>query len=218
MSAMYLQNKYTRWYYQIIYNAKLRGPTGYVEKHHIIPRSLGGTNSKDNLVALTAREHFICHLMLTRMTIGKSKKKMVSAVFYLTGGGKAERNNRIKSSRTYEILRTIVSETASQQHKGSKRPQRSKEYLTKQSVAKQGSKNPNSVGYFITPWGTFESSRLASSSCPSKMSAPCIANFCLRNNQKPITFLSICRSHGYLTEDLVGKTPFDLGFSFKAYR
>lgn len=217
MSAMYLQNKYTRWYYQIINNAKLRQSTGYTEKHHIIPRSLGGSNGKDNIVALTAREHFLCHLMLTRMTISNAKKKMVLAVFYLTGRGKAERNNKIKSSRTYEILRTIVSQTASQQHKGRKRPRRSKDYLTKQSVSKQGAKNPNSVGYFTTPWGTFESSRLASIGCPSKMSAPCIANFCLRNNQKPITFLSVCRSKGYLTKDAVGKTPLDLGFSFREY-
>jgi len=218
MSAMYLQNKYTRWYYQIINNAKLRQPTGYTEKHHIIPRSLGGSNNKDNLVALTAREHFVCHLMLTRMTTNEAKKKMISAVFYLSGrGGRAERNNKIKSSRIYETLRTALSRIVSQQHKGRKRPQRSNDYLTKQSVSKQGSKNPNSIGYFITPWGTFESSRLASKSCPSKMSAPCVANFCIKNNQKPITFLSVCRSKGYLTKECVGKTPFDLGFSFNNY-
>lgn len=35
----------------------LKGQTinGYCEVHHIIPRSSGGTNSKDNLIALTAR-------------------------------------------------------------------------------------------------------------------------------------------------------------------
>lgn len=33
----------------------------YTEKHHIIPKSLGGDNSKTNLVVLTGRQHFICH-------------------------------------------------------------------------------------------------------------------------------------------------------------
>ena len=36
----------------------------YYEKHHIIPKSLGGSNCKDNLVHLTPREHYIAHLLL----------------------------------------------------------------------------------------------------------------------------------------------------------
>lgn len=38
--------------------------SGYVENHHIIPKSLGGTDTKDNLVKLSARQHFIAHWML----------------------------------------------------------------------------------------------------------------------------------------------------------
>lgn len=58
--------------YQKIYCAIIRTrkdliPVGYTEVHHILPRSLGGDNSKKNLVRLTAREHFICHLLLTRI-------------------------------------------------------------------------------------------------------------------------------------------------------
>lgn len=40
--------------------------TGYIEKHHIIPRSLGGTNDSANLVSLTGREHYVAHLLLAR--------------------------------------------------------------------------------------------------------------------------------------------------------
>ena len=43
---MYLQNKYTTWYYKIINKAKNRTIAGYTEKHHIIPRSLGGKNRR----------------------------------------------------------------------------------------------------------------------------------------------------------------------------
>jgi cellobiose-specific phosphotransferase system component IIA len=64
---IFIDNKYTRWYYNIVTNAKSRISIGYTEKHHIIPKSCGGNNSKNNLVALTAREHFVCHLLLIRM-------------------------------------------------------------------------------------------------------------------------------------------------------
>jgi hypothetical protein len=61
---IFINNKYTNWYNSIINNVKNRNITGYTEKHHIIPSSLGGDNSKENIVSLTAREHFVCHLLL----------------------------------------------------------------------------------------------------------------------------------------------------------
>ena len=64
---MFLNNKYTRTYDAIIAKARLRRvQTGFTEKHHVIPRSLGG-GSGYNLVRLTPREHFICHWLLIRM-------------------------------------------------------------------------------------------------------------------------------------------------------
>ncbi len=99
---MYLPNKYTKWYNNIITNAQNRAIFGYTEKHHIIPKSLGGTNDPINLVALTAREHFICHLLLTKMLLGKERDKMVYAAMFLRRGN----NGQIKiNSRTYETLK-----------------------------------------------------------------------------------------------------------------
>ncbi|WCZ66326.1 homing endonuclease [Yersinia phage MHG19] len=40
----------------------------YTETHHIVPKSLGGSNSKSNLVLLTGREHFIAHLLLSKIS------------------------------------------------------------------------------------------------------------------------------------------------------
>ena len=76
---IFIDNKYTRWYYNIITNSQARTlPLDvYTEKHHVIPRSLGGNNSKSNLVSLTAKEHFICHLLLPKMLTGDNKLKMV---------------------------------------------------------------------------------------------------------------------------------------------
>ena len=37
----------------------------YHERHHIIPKCLGGTNNKDNLIDLYAKEHFEAHRLLS---------------------------------------------------------------------------------------------------------------------------------------------------------
>ena len=65
-------NKYQKWYYTIIDRARNRTIEGYTEKHHIVPRSLGGTNEKSNLVKLTAREHLVAHLLLPRFVENKA--------------------------------------------------------------------------------------------------------------------------------------------------
>lgn len=216
MSALtFIYNKYTRIYNNIIERAKTRTISGYTENHHILPRSLGGSNNKSNLVALTAREHFICHLLLTRITQGQDKKKMVLAVFYLTGKGKANRNNRIKVSRLYETLKTQLSSIVSEQKKGCKQPPRSDIARQRYSASKKGKNNPNHKGYYITPWGCYESSRLASAACPEPMSDVAILNFCKEKNNVPISYLSVCRSKGYLNCSHIGLTPNQLGFSFQ---
>lgn len=75
-TTMFLENKYTKWYYAIVNRAQSRVIKGYSEKHHIIPKSMGGSNSKVNIAALTAREHYVCHLLLIRMVAGPDRSKM----------------------------------------------------------------------------------------------------------------------------------------------
>lgn len=58
---------YEKIYFSIIENRKINKFDGYTENHHIKPRSLGGTDDKDNIVSLSAREHYICHLLLTEI-------------------------------------------------------------------------------------------------------------------------------------------------------
>lgn len=78
---MFKNNKYTNTYNKLIANAmsrqwkKQRGR----ECHHIIPESLGGPNTKENLVYLSCREHAICHWLLVKMTDGEAYNKMVYA-------------------------------------------------------------------------------------------------------------------------------------------
>lgn len=64
-----LYMNYQKIYNRLINKAKLRqNPSNiYIEVHHIIPRSIGGTSAKDNLVELTLREHYLAHELLVRI-------------------------------------------------------------------------------------------------------------------------------------------------------
>lgn len=101
---MYLSNKYTIVYNNIINRAKARVLDGYAENHHIIPRSLGGTDIPENLVRLTAREHFICHLLLTKMLTGQNQHKMIHASWCMVMLTDRQQEYKI-NSHTYKILK-----------------------------------------------------------------------------------------------------------------
>lgn len=58
---------YRRIYNNLVDRAVDRNIDGYTERHHIIPTCLGGADDKDNIVELTAREHFLAHWLLYRI-------------------------------------------------------------------------------------------------------------------------------------------------------
>ena len=104
---MFIENKYARWYFQIVEKAHDQGRAkakgDYFEKHHVVPKSLGGSNTPDNLVLLTFREHFICHRLLCKMTSGSSKRKMQHAV--ATMARKSCDQHRNITARHFEIAK-----------------------------------------------------------------------------------------------------------------
>lgn len=111
-SAMiFITNRYTRIYFSIIESARSRvlPKDQYKETHHIIPRSMGGDNSFNNLVDLTAREHFICHKLLVRMTEGESRGKMAFALVLMSGR---------RGSKIYSSTRRLLAERVRQLHTG----------------------------------------------------------------------------------------------------
>jgi NUMOD3 motif len=126
---MFKENKYYRWYFQIIKNAQGRVLDIYSETHHIIPRCLGGNDSRENLVELTAREHFICHWLLTKFVlIGKGK---MDYALWLMINVENKLQERYKiNSKTYEILRTKLSKTFSKQHTGRKMSEETKRKIS----------------------------------------------------------------------------------------
>jgi len=110
---------YKRIYYTITTNAVDRKIESYTERHHIVPKSLGGSNDVSNLVNLTAREHFICHWLLTKMHTGKDHHKMLNALRMMRAEKKGQmRYNTKITSRVYENLKIEYSELQSKRFSG----------------------------------------------------------------------------------------------------
>lgn len=118
---MFLNNKYTNYYNSIIYRAKSRTmpKETYTEIHHIIPRSLGGSNSKSNLVLLTAREHRLAHILLTKMLIDPDHiKKMWYAAWMILRVENDSQARHISKGKFYELAKINFSTLMSARHKG----------------------------------------------------------------------------------------------------
>lgn len=59
--------KWVKHYIMLVERAKCRSVEGYVERHHVVPRCMGGKDTKDNMVNLTPEEHYTAHLLLMKI-------------------------------------------------------------------------------------------------------------------------------------------------------
>lgn len=113
--------KHQDWYNALISSRKERQRESgiYYEKHHVIPRSLGGDDSQDNLVWLTPREHFIAHLLLVKLTTGQNQFKMKFALnMMLVASPDHEGPRYTPCSRLYDFARQCLSEAWSETRRG----------------------------------------------------------------------------------------------------
>ena len=104
---------YERIYELLISHAKLTNihKQSY-EKHHIIPKSLGGRDDKSNMVNFTPRQHFIAHKLLMKWT---NTIQMKQAWFFMTN---LNENVRIKKSKLYETIRLELAEESRRRNSG----------------------------------------------------------------------------------------------------
>lgn len=98
---LFLNNKYTKFYYHIIANMK----SDIGEVHHIIPKSLGGSNDDHNLVRVSPKAHFILHKLLIRMVKQNSHKAAMNYALFMM----MNRNISNYTSKTYESAKNEVS-------------------------------------------------------------------------------------------------------------
>jgi len=130
---------YKNIYDNLVQKAKNRELKGYLEKHHIVPKCMGGSNAKDNIVNLSAKEHFIAHKLLVRIYPN------VKGVWYalIAMGRIAEFKSRIFQSERLRAYET---------RKGHKMSEESKK---KMSLAKKGKPSNSPKTQFkagFIPW------------------------------------------------------------------
>ena len=64
---MIKKTDYKKRYEVLIKKAQTRILQGFHEKHHIIPKCMGGSNHKTNICRLTSKEHYYAHYLLAKM-------------------------------------------------------------------------------------------------------------------------------------------------------
>ena len=103
---------YSKHYESLIAKGKDRGLDIYTELHHVIPKCLGGSNEKSNLVRLTPEEHYVAHQLLAR--IYPENMKLIFAASAMT----FDRQGRRYNNKLYGWIRVKLAKASSENNKG----------------------------------------------------------------------------------------------------
>jgi hypothetical protein len=165
-----LDNKYFKWYCELVdRRIECPSPDDYVERHHWIPKSL---HPNDGIVVLSAREHFIAHLLLIKFLKDDNLNKMRNAFFGMS------KHQSFVSGRTYEALRKAF------------------------NVRNIGSSNPSCNGVYHTPWGSFDFLGDAIDKCPGSTTKSTVIKYCHTYNDRVITEHMVIRSQLLIHDDI----------------
>lgn len=137
-SPMFINNKYTRWYYSLCERGRTRTINEYTESHHIIPESFfsertrpgpkgwlsGNPNDPSNLSDLTDREHELAHYLLTKMCRDNKRAyfKVLKAYEMRSLVNKNQENKRYFSSRRLAGIRAERARLQSEMMRGENNP------------------------------------------------------------------------------------------------
>lgn len=99
---------YQRIYFEFIEDRKSKGidKSYYFENHHILPRSLGGDDSDENLIPLSASDHFFAHLLLAKIYGGK----MSTALFFMAGDNSRSAHGYRAKRWAYEFAKKAMAD------------------------------------------------------------------------------------------------------------
>lgn len=128
---------YRKHYNRLIRRARNRTLCGYSERHHIIPRCMGGGDEESNLVRLTPEEHYVAHLLLVKMHPRHSG--LVWAAVCMTSPA-PKHWGHLRNNKLYGWLRRKCAKTMSMRMTG-RVP--SKEENEKRSKSLKGRIGPN---------------------------------------------------------------------------
>lgn len=148
---IFVKNKYTVWYFQLIEKRLVELYDGTGEKHHIIPLSID--RSSVDTVILSFREHYIAHLLLTKAVHPHYQHKMLFAITMMKSRvlKQCRFNSKLFASlkekanhhRSLNLKGRVISEQTREKlstaNKGRKMPD---EFRSKRSINSSGQNNP----------------------------------------------------------------------------
>jgi hypothetical protein len=107
---------YERIYREFIADRRAREASlsGYTERHHVLPKSRGGTDAPANIIRLTAEDHFFAHLLLAKMHGGG----MWIAVRRMRWGRVGGERPWVRGRYMYAVARRRQADHASASQKG----------------------------------------------------------------------------------------------------
>lgn len=108
---------YKKIYENLIEKARSMVFDGYYEKHHIKPRCIGGNDSIDNIIKLTARQHYIAHMLLYKIYENDelNSVKLLNAVICMRYGSIFGCRKIKYNSRLYSKMKENFSRHRSEQ-------------------------------------------------------------------------------------------------------
>lgn len=218
-------------------------PSGtYTERHHVIPKCIGGTNDAANLLYVPTKVHFICHKLLCKM-YNEPKLKFAFWAMCNQLSGDVSRKY-VVTSHTYNKAKEAFAVANSMLHKNKKiskeRCDALRLQMTGNSINPKGADNPlygkprseevkqkiretktlhpernwNFKGYYITPIGVFPSAKLAAIALGiSENNHVAICKYC-KFPDKIISTQMTFRSTILSSKD-VGKSLRSLGWGFQ---
>lgn len=131
--------------YILHYNAliakRIKNPANttntYTEVHHIVPKCLGGTNEDSNLVCLTAKEHYMAHVLLCKIYPNNASLLYAWNMMSNMGNDICRHNVRLYQAYRYESLRKQFSLACSESRKGFKHTEETKQKMSKSALGRK---------------------------------------------------------------------------------
>jgi hypothetical protein len=105
---------YNRIYNELITRSEHRIITGYVERHHIVPKCMGGTDDPTNIAVLTAEEHFVAHQLLVKIYPDSNELTYAASLMCSFNESQTGRSK----NKLYAWIRIRVARAASGRFKG----------------------------------------------------------------------------------------------------
>lgn len=122
---------------------------GYYENHHILPRSLGGDDSFENIIKLTASDHFFAHLLLSKIYGGG----MSVAIFLMSVDNSASARGYKAKRWAYDYAKKAMSKAQSERYMndgnpfyGKKHSDKTKSLISASRIGKYSGKDHHFFG------------------------------------------------------------------------